>query len=154
MATRPPANRPKNTQYQSDKPQSARRMDMDLPLGNDPQSIRRRVESLERVLEGAFTVPGLNRKVGLDAMVGLVPIAGDVISAAIGMYLVWEARNLGMSKWQLARMTANVGFDTAVGAIPIAGDLFDFVFRSNSRNLKIIRKHMDKHHPHTRVIDA
>lgn len=129
-------------------------MDMDLPLGNDPQSIRRRVESLERVLEGAFTVPGLNRKVGLDAMVGLVPIAGDVISAAIGMYLVWEARNLGMSKWQLARMTANVGFDTAVGAIPIAGDLFDFVFRSNSRNLKIIRKHMDKHHPHTRVIDA
>jgi hypothetical protein len=59
-----------------------------------------------------------------------------------------------MSKWQLARMSANVGFDSLVGAIPIAGDLFDFVFRSNSRNLKIIRKHLDKHHPHTRVIDA
>lgn len=131
-----------------------RRMELDLPLGNDPVAIRRRVEALERVLERALTVPGINRKVGLDSIVGLVPVAGDLVAAAMGLYLVWEARNLGMSKWQLARMTANVGFDTMVGAIPIAGDLFDFVFRSNSRNLKIIRKHLDKHHPHTRVIDA
>lgn len=135
-------------------PQFARRMEYDLPLGNDPVSVRRRVEALERVLERAFTVPGIRRQVGLDAVVGLVPVAGDLISAAMGLYLVWEARNLGMSKWQLARMTANVGFDTLVGAVPVAGDLFDFLFRSNSRNLKIIRKHLDKHYPHTRVIDA
>jgi hypothetical protein len=129
-------------------------MEIDLPLGNDPASVRRRVEALERVLERAITVPGLNRQVGLDAIVGLVPVAGDIVAAAMGMYLVWEARNLGMSKWQLARMTANVGFDTLVGAIPVAGDLFDFLFRSNSRNLKIIRKHLDRHHPHTRVIEG
>ncbi|WP_159976724.1 MULTISPECIES: DUF4112 domain-containing protein [unclassified Novosphingobium] len=129
-------------------------MEFDLPLGNDPVAIRRRVEALEHVLERAFTVPGIRRQVGLDAIVGLVPIAGDLIAGALGLYLVWEARNLGMSKWQLARMTANVGFDTMLGAIPVAGDLFDFLFRSNSRNLKIIRKHLDKHHPHTRVIDA
>ncbi|WP_404482861.1 DUF4112 domain-containing protein [Novosphingobium sp. BL-52-GroH] len=129
-------------------------MELDLPLGNDPVAIRRRVEALERVLERALTVPGINRKIGLDAIVGLVPVAGDIVGAALGLYLVWEARNLGMSKWQLARMTANVGFDTMVGAIPVAGDLFDFVFRSNSRNLKIIRKHLDKHHPHTRVIEG
>jgi hypothetical protein len=129
-------------------------MDIELPLGSDPASVRRRVEALEQVLERALTVPGLNRKVGLDAIVGLVPVAGDLVSAAMGLYLVWEARNLGMSKWQLARMTANVGFDTMVGAIPLAGDLFDFVFRSNSRNLRIIRKHLDKHHPQTRVIEA
>ncbi|WP_330702532.1 DUF4112 domain-containing protein [Novosphingobium resinovorum] len=134
--------------------QSARRIDYDLPLGNDPASVRRRVEALERVLERAFTVPGLRREVGLDAVVGLIPVAGDVVAAAMGLYLVWEARNLGMSKWQLARMTANVAFDTAVGAIPVAGDLFDFLFRSNSRNLKIIRKHLDRKYPHTRVIDA
>ena len=131
-----------------------RRMGVDLPLGSDPMSIRRRIEALERVLEGTFALPGTSRKVGLDALVGLVPIAGDLIGAALGMYLVWEARNLGMSKWQLARMTANVGIDTALGAIPIAGDLFDFVFRSNSRNLRIIRRHLDKHHPHTRVIEG
>jgi hypothetical protein len=129
-------------------------MELDLPLGNDPVAIRRRVEALERVLERAFTVPGINQPVGLDAIVGLIPVAGDVIGAAMGLYLVWEARNLGMPKWQLARMTANVGFDTLVGAVPLAGDVFDFLFRSNSRNLKIIRKHLDKHHPHTRVIDA
>ncbi|MGF7155908.1 DUF4112 domain-containing protein [Novosphingobium gossypii] len=129
-------------------------MEYDLPLGNDPVAIRRRVEALERVLERAVTVPGINRPVGLDAIVGLVPVAGDLVGAALGLYLVWEARNLGMSKWQLARMTANVGFDTLVGAVPIAGDVLDFLFRSNTRNLKIIRKHLDKHHPHTRIIDA
>jgi hypothetical protein len=129
-------------------------MGLELPMGNDPADIRARVETLERVLERSFTVPGINRQIGLDAIVGLVPVAGDLVSAAVGLYLVWEARNLGMSKFQLARMTANVGFDSLVGAIPVAGDLFDFVFRSNSRNLKLIRRHLDKHHPHTRVIDA
>jgi len=133
---------------------SARRMNMELPIGTDPMSIRRRIEALELVLERAFEVPGIRYKVGLDAIVGLVPIAGDLIGAALGMYLVWEARNLGMSKWQLARMTANVGVDTALGAVPLVGDAFDFVFRSNSRNLRIIRKHLDKHHPETRIIEG
>ncbi|MFC0684505.1 DUF4112 domain-containing protein [Novosphingobium clariflavum] len=129
-------------------------MDLEFPLGNDPVSVTRRVEMLERVLENAFTIPGLRRKVGLDAVVGLVPVAGDVVSALLGMYLVWEARNLGMSKWQLARMTANVGADTLLGAIPVVGDAFDFLFRSNTRNLKIIRKHIARHHPHARVIEG
>lgn len=133
---------------------SARRMDMDLPLGSDPVSVTRRVEMLERVLENAFTIPGLRRKVGLDAVVGLVPVAGDVVSALLGMYLVWEARNLGMSKWQLARMSANVGVDTLLGAIPLAGDAFDLLFRSNSRNLKMIRKHIAKKYPHAQVIEG
>ncbi|TCM16984.1 uncharacterized protein DUF4112 [Novosphingobium sp. PhB165] len=133
---------------------SARRMDMDLPLGSDPVSISRRVEMMERVLEGAFTLPGIRRKVGLDAVMGLVPVAGDVVSALLGMYIVWEGRNLGMSKWQLARMSANVGIDALLGAIPVAGDLFDFVFRSNSRNLKLIRKHIAKNHPHAQVIEG
>lgn len=123
-------------------------------MGRDPQAIRRRVEALEFALERSIPLPGTGRKVGLDAVVGLVPVAGDLVAALLGMYIVWEARNLGMSKWQLARMSANVVFDTLVGAVPVAGDLFDFLFRSNSRNLKIIRKHLDKHHPHTRVIDA
>lgn len=129
-------------------------MDLDLPLGTDPVAVLRRVEMLEHVLERAVALPGIRRKVGLDAVIGLVPIAGDVVAAALGMYLVWEARNLGMSKWQLARMTTNVGVDTLLGAIPVAGDLFDFMFRSNRRNLKIIRRHIDRHHPHARVIEG
>ena len=129
-------------------------MGLEVPLGNDPAAIRQRVEALERVLERSFTLPGTRQPVGLDAIVGLVPVAGDLISAVLGLYLVWEARNLGLSKFRLARMLANVGFDTAVGAIPVAGDIFDFMFRSNSRNLKMIRRHLDKHHPHTRIIEG
>ena len=126
----------------------------DLPLGNDPASIRRRIEALEKLLERSFVIPGTKVPVGIDAIAGLVPVAGDLITAAMGLYLVWEARNLGMSKWQIARMLGNVGFDSLVGAIPVAGDLFDFMFRSNTRNLRIIRKHLDKHHPGTSVIEA
>lgn len=134
--------------------QTARRMGLELPLGSDPASVRQRIETLEKLLERAFVVPGLRREVGLDAIVGLVPVAGDLVSAALGLYLVWEARRLGMSRFQLARMIANVGVDTALGAVPVAGDVFDFLFRSNSRNLKIIRRHLDKHHPHTRIIEG
>jgi hypothetical protein len=131
-----------------------RRMTAELPTGTDPQSIRRRVEALEKLLERSFTIPGINRPVGLDAIAGLIPVAGDLLTAAMGAYMVWEARNLGMPKWQLWRMAGNVGVDTLLGAVPVAGDLFDFLYRSNSKNLKIIRKHLDKHHPATRVLEG
>lgn len=126
----------------------------EVPLGTDPLSVRRRVETLERMLEGLVEVPVLGCKVGLDALIGLVPVVGDALAAVLGMYIVWEARNLGMSRWQIWRMTANVGFDALVGAVPLAGDLFDFLYRSNTRNLKIIKKHLDKHHPATITLTA
>lgn len=136
-----PADRPQ------DRVVRPRPMVNDLPLGNDPVSIRRRVEAMEMLLERSFTIPGINRAVGLDAIAGMVPVLGDLITAAMGAYIVWEGRNLGMSKWQLGRMAANIAFDTAIGAVPLAGDLFDLLFRSNTRNLKIIKRHLDKHHP-------
>lgn len=125
-----------------------------LPTGMDAAAVRARVEMMERLLERSFVIPGINVPVGLDALVGLVPVLGDVVTTAMGAYLVWEARNLGLPKWKLARMGINVLFDTAVGAIPVVGDAADLVFRSNTRNLKIIRKHLDKHHPQTRVIEG
>jgi hypothetical protein len=99
-------------------------------------------------------LPGVNIPIGLDAIIGLIPVVGDFVTTALGAYIVWEARNLGMSKWQLTRMGANVAFDTAIGLVPILGDAADLAFRSNTRNLKIIRKHLDKHHPETRVIEG
>ena len=137
-----------------EQPDRLRRMTAELPLGTDPHSVRRRVESLEQLLEGMFEVPILGRRIGLDAVLGLVPVAGDAITAVMGLYLVWEARNLGMPRWQLWRMAGNVGIDTLVGAVPVAGDLFDLLYRSNTKNLKIIRKHLDKHHPATKVIEG
>jgi Domain of unknown function (DUF4112) len=124
------------------------------PIARDPHSVRQRVEAMEKLLERSFHVPGTKIPVGLDSIVGLVPVLGDIVTAAMGAYMVWEARNLGMSKWQLMRMTANVGIDTALGAIPLVGDAFDFVWRSNSKNLRIIKKHLDKHHPGTWVIEG
>lgn len=129
-------------------------MTFTLPTGNDPASVRARVVALERILERSFTIPGVNMPVGLDAIVGLVPVLGDIVTTAMGAYIVWEARNLGLPKWKLARMGANVLFDTAIGAIPVVGDAADLLFRSNTKNLKILLKHIDKHHPQTRVIEG
>lgn len=132
-----------------------RRLDAQFPLTSAaPQAVRQRVELMEKLLERSFIIPGINRSVGLDSIIGLVPVVGDIVAAVMGAYILWEARNLGMSKLQLARMAANVGIDTALGAVPLAGDLFDFLYRSNSRNLRIIKKHLDKHHPETMVIEG
>lgn len=131
-----------------------RPLGMNLPIGTSPAHVRQRIEAMEQLLERSLVLPGTNYRIGLDAIVGLIPVAGDVIGAALGSYIVWEARNLGIPKWKLWRMVGNIAFDTAVGAVPLLGDAFDFAFRSNSRNLKIVRKHLDKHHPETRVIDA
>ncbi|WP_299649645.1 DUF4112 domain-containing protein, partial [Sphingomonas bacterium] len=80
-----------------------------LPVGRDPASVRRRIEAVERVMEGLFTVPGTNRRFGLDVILDLLPVAGSTVSAGIGGWLAWEARNLGMSKGQIARMAGNIG---------------------------------------------
>ncbi|HEU4705194.1 MAG TPA: DUF4112 domain-containing protein [Sphingomicrobium sp.] len=123
-------------------------------LGTDPQSVRRRVEALERLMERMFVIPGINRPVGLDVILDLVPVAGSTAAAALGAYMAWEARNLGMSKRQVARMAGNVGVDWLLGLIPWVGAIPDLFFRSNTRNLRIIKRHLDKHHAGTATIDA
>jgi hypothetical protein len=125
-----------------------------LPLGRDPTSVRRRLETMERVLERLFVVPGINRPVGLDTIIGFVPVVGDVAGAALGAWMVWEARNLGVSKLRIARMMGNVGLDTVLGLVPFVGDLADFAFRSNTRNLRMLKRHLDKHHPATVTIES
>jgi len=123
-------------------------------LGTDPAAVRRRVEALEKLLEGLVVIPGINRRIGLDVLLDVVPVAGDAAAAALGAYMVWEARNLGMSKTQMARMGGNVGIDFLLGLIPSVGAIPDFFFRSNTRNLKIIKRHLDRHHPSTVVVDG
>ena len=123
-------------------------------LGTDPAAVRKRIETMEAVLERMFVIPGIRQPIGLDVMLDLLPVAGDLVGAALGCWLVWEARNLGMSKWQMARMFGNVGIDALLGAIPFIGAIPDFFFRSNSRNLRIIRKHLDRHHPSTTTLEG
>lgn len=123
-------------------------------IGTDPQSVRQRVEAMERLLERMFVIPGTKQTVGLDVILDLVPGIGDLAGAILGSYMIWEARNLGMSKWQMSRMAGNVGVDFLLGLIPWVGAIPDYFFRSNSRNLKIIKRHLDKHHAGSATIDA
>jgi hypothetical protein len=130
------------------------KMRRELPgLGTDPQSVRQRIESMEKILERMFVIPGINKPVGLDVILDIIPGIGTISAAALGSYIAWEARNLGMSKWHVARMAGNIGFDMLLGMIPWIGAIPDLFFRSNTRNLRIVKQHLDKHHPHTKTID-
>lgn len=123
-------------------------------MGRDAASVRRRVEAMEALLERMFVLPGINKPIGLDVLLDLVPVVGPAIGAVMGSWLAWEARNLGMSKWHMARMFGNVGLDLLLGAIPFVGAIPDFFFRSNSRNLRIIKRHLDRHHPAIATIEG
>jgi Domain of unknown function (DUF4112) len=126
-------------------------------LGTDPQAVRQRVEAMEKILERLFVIPGINRPVGLDAILDLIPGVGDIAATALGAYIVWEARNLGMSKWQLTRMSGNVGLNWLLGlcsVVPVVGVIPTLLFRSNTKNLKMIKRHLDKHHAGTATIEG
>ena len=103
-----------------------------------------RITMLAHLLDNAFLIPGTNRRIGLDAIIGLLPGIGDAISTALSSYIIWEARQLGVPRWKIARMIGNVALDTAVGAIPLAGDLFDAAYKANQRNLRIVLEHLQR----------
>ncbi|MBO6767039.1 MAG: DUF4112 domain-containing protein [Erythrobacter sp.] len=137
-----------------DNPNRPRPMGIELPTGTDPVSIRKRIDAMEHLLERSLVVPGTKYPIGLDTIIGFVPVVGDIVTAAMAAYIVWEAKNLGLPRWKLWRMMGNVAIDTAVGAVPVVGDAFDVVYRSNTKNLRIVKKHLDKHHPQTQVIEG
>jgi len=103
---------------------------------------RRRLVTLTRLMDGLFEIPILGRRAGLDALLGLVPVAGDLVSAGIGLYLVFEARELGASRWLQARMIGNLLLDFAVGAVPVLGDFFDVLYRAHYRNLRMLQREL------------
>jgi hypothetical protein len=104
-----------------------------------------RIEILAKALDSAVRLPGTNVVMGLDALLGLVPVVGDAISAAIASYIIWEARRLGAPRWLIARMAMNTTFDTLVGSIPIVGDVFDVAYKSNLKNIALLKRHADTH---------
>ena len=104
-----------------------------------------RLDTLATVMDSAFRIPGTTITMGVDALLGLVPVIGDAISALISSYLIFEAKQLGASKFLLARMSGNVAIDTVIGAIPFAGDIFDVAYKANTKNIALLKKHVDKH---------
>jgi len=101
-----------------------------------------RLKKLEQLLDRQFTVAGVN--FGIDSVIGLVPVIGDLITGALGFYVIQEAKRLGVSKFTLARMYGNWGLDVSVGAIPVVGDLFDLAFKSNTKNLRLLIADIEK----------
>lgn len=103
-----------------------------------------RFEKLTRLLDDSFTIPGTSIRVGWDSIIGIVPGLGDMISTVLSGYLIYQAKQLGASNWVLARMVGNTGLDFLLGSIPIAGDIFDVFFKSNRRNSRLLKKHLDR----------
>lgn len=103
-----------------------------------------RLDALATLLDMAFIIPGTKMRYGIDGMIGLIPIVGDIITTAISLWIVREARALGAPRYLVARMLANVAIDGAVGAVPLIGDAFDVAFKANVRNMRMLRRWMDK----------
>lgn len=104
----------------------------------------KRLQTVANLLDSAFVIPGTRQRVGIDAVIGLIPGIGDVLTTLLSSYIIWEARNLGVSKLALTRMLANLGVHAAVGSLPLVGDLFDAFFRVNQRNMRILRAQLER----------
>jgi hypothetical protein len=115
------------------------------PFGNLTREQRlARLDALAKLLDVAFIVPGTNVRYGIDGLIGLIPVVGDLITTAISLWLVREARALG-APWHLTmRMLGNVALDGVVGAVPLIGDAFDVMFRANVRNVKLLHRWLEK----------
>ncbi|MBN9043362.1 MAG: hypothetical protein BGP05_10990 [Rhizobiales bacterium 62-47] len=103
-----------------------------------------RLDALAKLLDVAFVVPGTNVRYGIDGIIGLVPVIGDLITTAISLWVVREARALGAPWYLTARMLGNVALDGAVGIVPVVGDAFDVMFRANVRNVRLLRRWLDR----------
>jgi hypothetical protein len=115
------------------------------PFGNLTREQRlARLDAVAKLLDIAFILPGTNIRYGIDGIIGLIPVVGDIIATALSLWLVREARALG-APWHItARMLGNVAIQGVVGTVPVAGDAFDVLFRANMRNVRMLRRWMDK----------
>ena len=109
----------------------------------DPEK-HQKIEQLRKIaelLDGQFRIPGTDIEFGLDAIIGLVPGIGDVISGGISMWLIREARRLGAPRWLIARMIWNVAVDVGVGIVPVFGDMLDVAWKANRMNMELLSQH-------------
>lgn len=105
------------------------------------RAAERRIGRVTRLLDELISVPGTSVKVGLDPVIGVIPVVGDVVAAGVGAWVIAEAASFGVPRIVLGRMVLNLLVDLGVGAIPLLGDVYDLFFRSNSRNLELFRRH-------------
>ncbi|KKL21812.1 hypothetical protein LCGC14_2441710 [marine sediment metagenome] len=95
-------------------------------------------------MDSALRVPGTSIRLGWDSILGLVPGIGDALALAPGAWIVMESHKMGAPRSVLLKQGVNVALDTAIGTIPIIGDLFDIGFKSNRRNVALLRRHLEQ----------
>jgi hypothetical protein len=115
---------------------------------------RPRLDTLARFLDSAVRVPGTNIRFGADALLNLIPGVGTLTSKGLSAYLIWEARRLGVPMPTLLRMAGNVGVDFVISVVPVVGWVGDVFFRSNLRNMALLRRHLDQVHPVTTPVQG
>lgn len=99
------------------------------------------LENLAWMLDSSFQVPGTRFRIGLDSLIGLVPVLGDIVGAALSTYILWVASSMGVPRVTLMRMALNVTLESVAGVVPIFGDLFDMAWKANNRNVEILKSH-------------
>ncbi len=109
-----------------------------------------RLRALARLLDTSFRIPGTPYRFGIDAIIGLVPGIGDLASGALGLLVVWRGSRMGLPRIVIGRMLFNTLLDIAVGAVPILGDAFDLWFKASTRNLNLMRRHLERPDTSTR----
>lgn len=113
-------------------------------LTEQEERILKRIEGLSQLLDGAWRIPGTKSRIGIDPLIGLFPVVGDAVSAALSAWTIFEARKLGLSAALQGRMAWNLLIDAAAGSVPILGDLFDVGFRANTKNLALIHRALEE----------
>jgi hypothetical protein len=111
-------------------------------LDTDPATRARNVRALARFLDNSISIPGTGWKFGFDAVVGLVPVVGDLIGGSLSAYILLEAARAEVPILTLARMLGNVGIDTLVGSVPALGDVFDAAWKANMKNVVLLDRHL------------
>ena len=114
------------------------------PNAYERRAIVERLDRLATLLDTALALPGTNIRFGIDALVGLVPGIGDLITTALSGYIVYEAHRLGVPGHMIARMVANVTLDAVITAVPVARSVGDVFFRANRRNMRILREWLQR----------
>ena len=102
--------------------------------------VERSLDRLSHLLDGLFRIPGTTWRFGLDSIVGLIPGVGDAATSLASFYILAAGVRYRVPKVTLLRMGVNIGLDFLFGAVPVVGDLFDFAWKSNERNMELIRK--------------
>ena len=103
-----------------------------------------RIDALATLLDTAFVLPGTSVRFGFDALIGLFPAVGDLITTALSLFIVHEAYQLGAPSHVIARMLGNVALDGVFGAVPLVGDAFDVLWRANRRNMRLLREWLEQ----------